>query len=120
MIPKQTFIPENAPFSHDQRLWLNGYMAGLLTGKGYVRAGDKKGTPEATEPLLILFGSQTGTAQNLAKRIAKESAPRGFNARVVDAAEHATIDWSKETNLLIVTSTYGEGDVPDNAQSFWT
>jgi sulfite reductase (NADPH) flavoprotein alpha-component len=122
MIPKQTFIPENAPFSHEQRLWLNGYMAGLLTGKGYVRAGDKDAdnATRATEPLLILFGSQTGTAQNLAKRIAKESAPRGFNARVVDAAEHVTIDWSKETNLLIVTSTYGEGDVPDNAQNFWT
>jgi sulfite reductase (NADPH) flavoprotein alpha-component len=120
MIPKQTFIPENAPFSHEQRLWLNGYMAGLLIGKGYVRAGDKKDAPEPTEPLLILFGSQTGTAQNLAKRIAKESLPRGINARVVDAAEHATIDWSKETNLLVVTSTYGEGDVPDNAQNFWT
>ena len=24
------FIPESAPFNADQRLWLNGYMAGLL------------------------------------------------------------------------------------------
>ena len=70
-------------------------------------------------PLLVLFGSQTGTAEKLARQIAKESKPRGCNSRVVDAAEHAKIDWSKETNLLVVTSTYGNGDMPDNAQAFW-
>ena len=35
MIP---FIPETAPFDADQRLWLNGYMAGLLAGKHLVPA----------------------------------------------------------------------------------
>ncbi|HZF01736.1 MAG TPA: sulfite reductase subunit alpha [Methylomirabilota bacterium] len=115
-----TFIPETAPFGTDQRLWLNGYMAGLLAGKNFVPAnqnGSEKNS--ATIPLLILFGSQTGTAEKLAKQIAKESKSRGCNSRVVDAAEHAKIDWSKETNLLVVTSTYGDGDMPDNAQAFW-
>lgn len=119
--PAVTFIPETAPFDREQRLWLNGYMAGLLAGKGYVPA-DKAASAAASgpaTPLVILFGSQTGTAQNLAKRIAKEAAPRGFAPRVVDAAEHASVDWKKETNLLVVTSTYGDGDMPDNAQNFW-
>lgn len=117
----QAFIPETAPFNHEQRLWLNGYVAGLLTGKNYVPASgkDSNNSLQAAEPLLILFGSQTGTAQNLARRIAREAAPRGFNARVVDAAEFEKIDWKKETNLLVVTSTYGDGDMPDNAQNFW-
>ncbi len=120
MMP-HAFIPETAPFDASQRLWLNGYMAGLLAGKGFVPAdaGGANGKAKATVPLLILFGSQTGTAQNLAKRVAKEAAPRGFNARVLDAAEHSKVDWKAETNLLIVTSTYGDGDMPDNAQSFW-
>ena len=116
------FIPETAPFNAEQRLWLNGYMAGLLAGKGYVPAGQTSGEPAAaipTVPLLILFGSQTGTAEKLAKQIAKEARTKGCNARVVDAAAHASIDWSKETNLLVITSTYGEGDMPDNMQAFW-
>jgi len=116
-------IPENAPFNPEQRLWLNGYVAGLLAGKGYVRT-DGTATVEgtsatATVPLLILFGSQTGTAEQLARNLAKEAKIRGCNSRVMDAATCATIDWSKETNLLVVTSTYGDGDMPDNAQAFW-
>jgi sulfite reductase (NADPH) flavoprotein alpha-component len=116
------FIPETAPFDANQRLWLNGYMAGLLAGKNLVPAnasGAVNGHAAPTVPLLVLFGSQTGTAEKLARRIAKESKSRGCHSRVVDAAEHSKIDWSKESNLLIVTSTYGDGDMPDNAQAFW-
>jgi sulfite reductase (NADPH) flavoprotein alpha-component len=119
MIP---FIPETAPFDTNQRLWLNGYMAGLLAGKHLVPAnsnGAENGAAAPTVPLLVLFGSQTGTAEKLARQIAKESKPRGCNSRIVDAAEHSKIDWSKESNLLVVTSTYGDGDMPDNAQAFW-
>ncbi|HTJ00181.1 MAG TPA: flavodoxin domain-containing protein, partial [Dongiaceae bacterium] len=117
------FIPETAPFTADQRLWLNGYLAGLLAGRGYVPAGT--GASAAAEPagaavpLLILFGSQTGTAEKVARQIAREARPHGCAARVVDAAAHTTIDWSRESHVLVVTSTYGDGDMPDNAQEFW-
>jgi len=118
--PEVTFIPETAPFDRDQRLWLNGYMAGLLAAKKVVAAASPDaGTTVPTVPLTILFGSQTGSAQNLAKRIAKDAASHGFKARVIDAADHGKVDWSKESNVLVVTSTYGEGDMPDNAQPFW-
>ncbi|MBC8001188.1 MAG: sulfite reductase subunit alpha [Opitutaceae bacterium] len=113
------YIPENSPFNPSQRIWLNGYLAGLFAGGGPAVASAAEPPARATVPLLVLFGSQTGTAEKLAKRIAKESRPCGCEARVVDAAAHATVDWSKETNLLIVTSTYGDGEMPDNAQEFW-
>ena len=124
MTPKPTqiapFIPENAPFTSAQRLWLNGYMAGLLAGRNMAPAqGQAAESATATIPLLILFGSQTGTAEKLAKQFAKQSKSSGCNSRVVDCNTHATIDWGAESNLLIVTSTYGDGDMPDNAQGFW-
>ena len=120
--PVTTFIPETAPFDAGQRLWLNGYMAGLLAGKHFPPAiadGAANGTIKPTVPLIVLFGSQTGTAEKLAKQLAKESKLHGCNARALEASAHTGVDWSKETNLLIITSTYGDGDMPDNAQAFW-
>src|SRR5581483_4897940 len=112
------FIPDNAPFSSQQRLWLNGFLAGLFASA----SADQAEAPAAAKPavpLTILFGSQTGTAEGLARRIAKQSGARGCQPRVIDAATHASVDWKSETNLLVVTSTYGDGDMPDNAQEFW-
>jgi len=111
-------IPENAPFSLEQRLWLNGFLAGYFARTTLPVPAEVPATNLAV-PLLILFGSQTGTAQMLAKRLAKEAATRGFTPRVLDAVKHAIIDWKNENSLFIVTSTYGDGDMPDNAQSFW-
>jgi sulfite reductase (NADPH) flavoprotein alpha-component len=79
MLSPELFIPENAPFTTHQRLWLNGYLAGLLAGRGYVPAssGAQSTAPVATMPLLVLFGSQTGTAEKLARHIAREARGRG-------------------------------------------
>src|SRR5690242_14506608 len=112
------FIPDNAPFSVAQRVWLNGFLAGLFA-RETIASSAPAAEPRPTAPLLILFGSQTGTAEALARRMATEAKNCGCAARVVDAAAHATIDWKKENHLFIVTSTYGEGDPPDNAQNFW-
>jgi sulfite reductase (NADPH) flavoprotein alpha-component len=111
-------IPENAPFSLEQRLWLNGFMAGYFARTALPVSAEAPAV-KPTIPLLILFGSQTGTAQGLAKGLAKDATSRGFSARVMDAAQHVTIDWKNESSLFVVTSTYGEGDMPDNAQGFW-
>jgi sulfite reductase (NADPH) flavoprotein alpha-component len=112
------FIPDTAPFSVAQRVWLNGFLAGLFARETISTSAAAK-EPGPSVPLLILYGSQTGTAEALARRMATEAKNRGCTARVVDAAAHATIDWKKERHLFIVTSTYGEGDPPDNAQNFW-
>ena len=101
-------------------MWLNGYLAGLFAVTEQTGAPSTRPTPENdTVPLLILFGSQTGTAEGLARRIAKAAGAKRCRAQVVDAASHATVDWAAARNLLVVTSTYGDGDMPDNAQSFW-
>jgi sulfite reductase (NADPH) flavoprotein alpha-component len=112
-------IPESAPFTPSQRLWLNGYLAGLLGEEPAPENNSKTTGQPAPVPLLILFGSQTGTAEKLAKSIAREAKTRNCDAKIIDAADHAKINWKSETNLLVITSTYGDGDMPDNAQSFW-
>jgi len=76
---KIPYIPETAPFTLEQRAWLNGFLAGLFANGGGSDAPQLNAVPaKVGEPLPILFGSQTGTAEGLAKRIAKEATQRGF------------------------------------------
>src|SRR2546427_5585093 len=94
-------------------------MAGLSPAAQQEVTATKQPPGRPAASVLILYGSQTGTAEKLARQVAKEAKTRGGGARVVDAAAHSTLDWKAEKNLLVVTSTYGDGDMPDNAQNFW-
>lgn len=114
-------IPDTAPFTAEQRAWLNGFLAGML-GRGEAPAGAVVGSPAGGSSrgrLLVLFGSQSGNAESLAKKLGKEAKTRGFEPRVaaMDSVEAAELE--KEKNLLLITSTWGEGDMPDNAAAFW-
>ncbi len=111
-------LPEIAPFNAEQRAWINGYLAGLFSFANPLSA-PQPCAPVAKAPLLILFGSQTGTSEALAQKIAKAATAKSFAPRMVCMADHGSIEMSKESRVLIVTSTYGDGDPPDNAQAFW-
>ncbi len=111
-------IPENAPFSPEQRAWLNGFLAGVFSRATAPSVGGGVPPPRETlTPLTILFGSQTGTAENLAKKAAKEAGKRGFAPTVVDMAQATIASLAAEKNLLVITSTYGDGEPPDNAKA---
>lgn len=114
-------LPESAPFTPEQRAYLNGFLAGLFS---YSRAGSTSASASDVvqgarlQPLTIVFGSQTGTAEKLARRIAREASKRGFAATVQDLSSFAIGSLTAEQNLLVITSTYGDGEPPDNARTF--
>lgn len=109
-------IPESAPFSSEQRAWLNGFLAGIFS-----RApGSQLPAPSsqlALAPLTILFGTQTGTSESLAKQAAKEAGKRGFAATILDVATVTVEQLPAHSNLLLITSTYGDGEPPDSAKA---
>lgn len=127
-MPTVPLIPDSAPFTLEQRAWLNGYLAGLFSrGPAASAAGVADPGPGSTSPatsrsaalipLTILFGSQTGTAESLAKRAAKEAGKQGFAATVRDMGAFTVEQLAQEQNLLVITSTYGDGEPPDNAKA---
>src|SRR5690606_20226016 len=71
-------------------------------------------------PLAILYGSQTGNSEALAKKAARHAAEQGFAATVHELARYPVEKLPSETAILVITSTYGDGDPPDNAQAFWS
>ena len=113
-------IPDTAPFSPEQRAWLNGFFAGLFSRAPAGQAQQLASTNAAASaltPLTILFGSQTGTSESLAKGAAKEAGKRGFAATILDMAQTDVAKLRGEKNLLVITSTYGDGEPPDNAKA---
>ncbi len=109
-------IPNNAPYSDTQRAWLTGFFAGmhshLLQSTGVNQTAHAR-------VINILYGTQTGTSESVANDAADLAKTHGLNPIVksmdeVEIAEMAVMDY-----LLIITSTYGEGEMPDNAQMLW-
>src|SRR5438034_158226 len=122
-MPGLPYIPESAPFTAEQRAWLNGFLAGLFSQREPSQlpgAQSNRGTRKDAEPLLILFGSQTGTAEGLAKRFARESEERGFAPRVFALNDFEQANLTAGGQAIIISSTWGDGDPPDNAANFWS
>ncbi|MDQ0226021.1 assimilatory sulfite reductase (NADPH) flavoprotein subunit [Metabacillus niabensis] len=112
--------------TESQKVWLSGYLAASqsfsATATSDVQASATGTVQTAAQPVskevTILFGSQTGNAQNIAKNAGKTLEGQGFQVTVSSMSDFKPNSLKKVKNLLIVVSTHGEGDPPDNAISF--
>jgi sulfite reductase alpha subunit-like flavoprotein len=111
-------VPNTAPFTGAQKMWLKGYLdalnCALNPSSGSVTAAAATSAP-AGRPVTILWGSQTGTSEALGKKLSKALAAKGHTPTLRDMAAVSPADLSTTENLLIITSTYGDGEPPDNA-----
>ncbi|XP_056288353.1 NADPH-dependent diflavin oxidoreductase 1 isoform X3 [Pseudoliparis swirei] len=72
--------------------------------------------------LLVLYGSQTGTAQDTAQRIGRQAQRKRLQVRVLPLDDYNVADLISEPLVVFVCSTTGQGDPPDNMKVFhpWT
>ncbi|MBO9043883.1 sulfite reductase subunit alpha [Curtobacterium flaccumfaciens] len=111
--PTGSLIPVDAPFSAAQESWLAGFIAGIAA------AGKKVAASAPTTTIDVLFGTQTGNAEFLADELVAGAKARGLGGRA-SALDAVTPEQLAEmSHVLVVTSTYGEGEMPDNAGLFW-
>ena len=69
--------------------------------------------------LHIAYGTQTGTAEELAFDIEKLSKEKGVDCQVFELDDITLEKLQNINKLMIVTSTTGDGEVPDNGITFW-
>jgi len=124
-------LPTNAPFPPDaiatlnrviehtsptQRSWLAGFLA------GYEAAGAPAAAaaiaPVARPALTILFATESGNSEALARKAGKDAARLGFAPRVLDAADTTPADLARAERLLVIAATWGEGEAPARATGF--
>lgn len=107
------YIPDTAPFTPEQRAWLNGFLASLFSSAP---------TPAAAasgERIAVLYASQSGTAEGLARRLAKELKAQGYAPAVATLVGYTPAALAAESCALILASTYGDGEAPDGVQPFY-
>ncbi|KAL1932088.1 hypothetical protein VTP01DRAFT_9144 [Rhizomucor pusillus] len=74
---------------------------------------------ELNRDLLVLFGSETGSAEDVAERIGRQARKRRFRTRVVAMDEYGQEQLSHEKLVIFVCSTTGQGIEPYNMKRFW-
>src|SRR5215207_5394379 len=120
-------IPKTAPFaeeeiellnqvvgtaSNTQRAWLAGFLAGL---EASATAAQPAAAPQPAEPLTILYATESGNAEKLAGDVAKAARKNGLKPNLVDMADLDVATLAKARRLVVIASTWGEGEPPGRA-----
>ncbi|HQT46648.1 MAG TPA: flavodoxin domain-containing protein, partial [Acidocella sp.] len=121
-------LPVAAPIAPATRLWLDGVFAGLLSrategapdAPTGVTAGDLARAHGAQQQsIALLWASQTGNSEALAERLAAQLKQAGIVVALCCMADYAVGELGKAGKIILISSTYGDGDAPDNGKSFW-
>jgi len=121
-------LPEHAPFNPAQRASLDsllptldamqrGWLSGFLAATGNIAPVAAPAGPAAK--LTVLYGTESGNSEELSARTVKEAKKRGFKATMANMADISASDLSKHENLLVIISTWGDGEPPETATTFY-
>ncbi|HXO54435.1 MAG TPA: flavodoxin domain-containing protein, partial [Mycobacterium sp.] len=103
-------LPASAPVATDVRLWIDGLLAGR-----YSRITEAPAERQAIHGPLVLWASQTGNAEEFASRLAG----RLGGSQLVNMDDMALAELAAARDVLVITSTFGDGGPPDNGAGFW-
>lgn len=118
-------IPDIAPLSAHTRLWMDGVLAGLFSRSATTPSLASYDSTETRNVRLrpkvsLLWASQTGNIESLSERYATKLMEAGFEIRLSCMSDYQISNLEKAQYVLMMTSTFGDGDSPDNGQTFWS
>ncbi|MFM4859505.1 assimilatory sulfite reductase (NADPH) flavoprotein subunit [Aeromonas media] len=97
-----------------QLAWVSGYLYGL-SQSGIQSVATSAAVAAPSGSLTILYGSQTGNAKGVASAIQAQAKAHGLPVTLISMADYKPKQLKKESHLLVVVSTYGEGEPPESA-----
>ncbi|MCG5217665.1 bifunctional nitrate reductase/sulfite reductase flavoprotein subunit alpha [Streptosporangium sp. KLBMP 9127] len=113
-------LPDHAPIDPAHALWVNGTLAGMFSRVLAPPAQPGGGEPASpTRDIVILWASQTGNAEEFAATSAHRLTGIGHAPRLVSMADCAPAAIPRDADLLVISSTFGDGEAPDNGTGFW-
>lgn len=123
--PGVPVLPPDAPFSPEHALWVNGTLAGMYSRATTTQVATTQtvATPSSVTVLrrevVILWASQTGNAEEFATATAERLTTVGHSTSLVGMDQADLGQLPPAADLLLITSTFGDGDAPDNGSGFW-
>ncbi|WP_436756834.1 molybdopterin-dependent oxidoreductase [Streptosporangium sp. V21-05] len=128
-------LPEHAPVDPAHALWINGVLAGMfsrtLAPPPRRATGDPVPSMSSVPPvssvspvssvrdIVVLWASQTGNAEEFAVTSVARLTGAGRAPRLVSMADCAPDGIPRGADLLVISSTFGDGEAPDNGVGFW-
>ncbi len=107
-----------ANYSSLQLAWASGYLAAKSEQGQNAQVAPAAAATAVAKTLTILFASQTGNAKGVATQVEASAKAAGINVVLKNIADYKAKSLKNETHLLIVASTNGEGEPPDDAIEF--
>lgn len=99
-------------FTPTQLAWVSGYFWGVLNQQ----SGTAVAAPAAEVPTITLISaSQTGNARRVAEALRDDLLAAKLNVKLVNAGDYKFKQIAAEKLLVVVTSTQGEGEPPEEA-----
>ena len=113
-------LPPDAPFAAEHALWVNGVLAGMYSRSTTpTQPMQPHQQPQPARQIVVLWASQTGNAEELAAATAERLGSAGHRATLVGMDQADVGALPADADLLFITSTFGDGDAPDNGSGFW-
>lgn len=100
-------------FSPHQLAWLSGYFWGMVNQQPGTVAVTP--APAAAASITVISASQTGNARRVAEQLRDDLTAAGLGVMLVNAGDYKFKQIAQEKLLLVVASTQGEGEPPEEA-----
>lgn len=102
----------------DQLFWISGFLAGSGTGSAQVSAASS-GAGAVSQKLTILYGTESGNSEALASELVTQAKQNGFKPSLLNMADASAASLQDVGRLLVVVSTWGDGEPPESAEGFY-
>lgn len=108
--------------SREELIWMNGFLAGLVSAESASAAPPVAAAVPATpkvSKISILYGTETGNSKKVATEFATQAKKNGVTVKLTSLDQYRLTDLPKEEYAFFVISTQGDGEPPATAKKFY-
>ena len=108
--------------SKEELIWMNGYLSALINDdstSATPAVAEKASKESSLSGCTVVYGTETGNSKKAATDFSSRLKKQGVQSKVKSLDQYRITDLSKESCLLVIMSTQGDGEPPAAAKKFY-